>query len=60
MHPLSPALDGPRESQGPELEDHHCENHHIIINGGFPVNPSLLLHLDPFKSMGPDGVRPSC
>lgn len=60
MHPLSLPLDGPRESQCPELEEHHCENDRIIINGGFPVNPILLLCLDPFKPVGSDGIHPSC
>ncbi|KAJ7415509.1 hypothetical protein BTVI_37854 [Pitangus sulphuratus] len=45
--------DGPRVSQCSELEDHDCKND--------PVNPEivqdLLLQLDPYKSMGPDGSR---
>ncbi|KAJ7397015.1 hypothetical protein BTVI_139530 [Pitangus sulphuratus] len=38
-----------------ELEDHDCENDHL------PVEPELvwdlLLQLDPYKSMGPDGIQ---
>ncbi|KAJ7426638.1 RNA-directed DNA polymerase from mobile element jockey [Willisornis vidua] len=48
--------DGPRGSQCPELEDHHCENDQL------PVNPEtiwdLLLQLDPYKFIGPDGIHP--
>ncbi|KAJ7396261.1 rna-directed dna polymerase from mobile element jockey-like [Pitangus sulphuratus] len=48
--------DGPRKSQCPQLEDHDCENYQ------FPVKPEilwdLLLQLDPFKSMRPDGIHP--
>ena len=48
--------DGPRGSQGPELEDHDWENYQL------PVNPEivqdLLLQLDPYKSVGPDGIHP--
>ncbi|KAJ7412607.1 hypothetical protein BTVI_45938 [Pitangus sulphuratus] len=47
--------DGLRESQSPELEDHGCENYQL------PVNPEtvrdLLLQMDPYKSMGPDGIH---
>ncbi|RMC20265.1 hypothetical protein DUI87_01111 [Hirundo rustica rustica] len=47
--------DGPRESQCPELEDHDCQHDQI------PVNPELvqdlLLQLDPYKSMGPNGIH---
>ncbi|KAJ7396227.1 hypothetical protein BTVI_147035 [Pitangus sulphuratus] len=46
----------PRGSQCPELEDHDCENDQR------PVNPEivrdLLLQLDPYKTMGPDGIHP--
>ncbi|KAF4796459.1 hypothetical protein TURU_083970 [Turdus rufiventris] len=48
--------DGPRGSQCHELEDHDCQNDQI------PVNPKLvqdlLLQLDPYNSMGPDGIHP--
>ncbi|KAJ7427603.1 hypothetical protein WISP_05587 [Willisornis vidua] len=48
--------DQPRGSQCPELEDHDCENEPL------PVNPEivwdLLLQLDPYKSIGPDGIHP--
>ncbi|KAJ7418777.1 hypothetical protein BTVI_27522 [Pitangus sulphuratus] len=48
--------DGPRGSQCPELEDRDCEN------GQLPINPEteqdLLLWMDPYKSMGPDGIHP--
>ncbi|KAJ7410713.1 hypothetical protein BTVI_52818 [Pitangus sulphuratus] len=48
--------DRPRESQCPELQDHGYENYQL------PVDPEdmwdLLLQLDPYKSMGPDGVHP--
>ncbi|KAJ7411667.1 hypothetical protein BTVI_48805 [Pitangus sulphuratus] len=43
--------DGPRGSQCPELEDHDCENQ-------LPVDPELLLKLDPYKSMRLDGIHP--
>ncbi|KAJ7408520.1 RNA-directed DNA polymerase from mobile element jockey [Pitangus sulphuratus] len=43
--------DGPRGSQCPD-----CENDQL------PVNPEivwdLLLQLDPYKSIGPDGIHP--
>ncbi|RMC04164.1 hypothetical protein DUI87_18983 [Hirundo rustica rustica] len=48
--------DGPRGFQCPELEDYDCENDQL------PVNPKLvqdlLLQLDLYKSMGPDGIHP--
>ncbi|KAJ7397220.1 hypothetical protein BTVI_137436 [Pitangus sulphuratus] len=48
--------DEPGGSQWPELEDHGCENDQL------PVDPEtvqdLLIQLDPYKSMGPDGVHP--
>ncbi|KAJ7415251.1 hypothetical protein BTVI_38860 [Pitangus sulphuratus] len=47
---------GTRGSQCPELEDCDCENDQL------PVDPEivkdLLLHLDLYKSMGPDGIHP--
>ncbi|KAJ7405743.1 hypothetical protein WISP_138422 [Willisornis vidua] len=47
--------DGPRGSQWPELEGHDCENDQL------PVNPEIvqdmLLQLDPYKSMGLDGIH---
>ncbi|TRZ13636.1 hypothetical protein HGM15179_013477 [Zosterops borbonicus] len=47
---------GLRRSQHPKLEDHGSESDEI------PVDPDLvrdlLLHLDPYKSMGPDGIYP--
>ncbi|KAJ7396284.1 integrin subunit beta 8 [Pitangus sulphuratus] len=46
----------PRQSQCPELEDYDCENDQL------PVDPEivwdLLLQLDSYKSMGPDGIHP--
>ncbi|KAJ7428141.1 rna-directed dna polymerase from mobile element jockey-like [Pitangus sulphuratus] len=46
--------DGLRGSQCPELEAHVCENDKL------PVDPDvvrdLLLHLDPYKSLGPDVI----
>ncbi|KAJ7419150.1 hypothetical protein BTVI_26427 [Pitangus sulphuratus] len=48
--------DGPRGSQCPELEDHECENDQLPINPGMVRD--LLLQLDPYKSMGPAGIRP--
>ncbi|KAJ7420514.1 RNA-directed DNA polymerase from mobile element jockey [Pitangus sulphuratus] len=46
----------PRGSQCPQLEDHDCENDQL------PVNPEnvqdQLLQLDPYKSIGPDGIHP--
>ncbi|KAJ7402700.1 hypothetical protein BTVI_83974 [Pitangus sulphuratus] len=48
--------DGPRRSQCPELEDHDCKYDQL------PVNPEivldLLLQLDSYKSMDPDGIHP--
>ncbi|KAJ7411415.1 hypothetical protein BTVI_49636 [Pitangus sulphuratus] len=45
---------GPRESHCPELKDHDCKNDQL------PVKPEivqdLLLQLDPYKSMGSDGI----
>ncbi|KAJ7402309.1 rna-directed dna polymerase from mobile element jockey-like [Pitangus sulphuratus] len=40
----------------PELKDHDCKNYQL------PSDPEivqdLLLKLDPYKSMGPDGIHP--
>ncbi|KAJ7412859.1 RNA-directed DNA polymerase from mobile element jockey-like protein [Willisornis vidua] len=48
--------DGPRGSQCPELENHDCENDQV------PADPEvlcdLLLQLDPYKSMCPNGIHP--
>ncbi|KAJ7426731.1 hypothetical protein WISP_13216 [Willisornis vidua] len=48
--------EGSRGSQYSELEHHDCENDQ------FPNHPEivwdLLLQLDPYKSMGPDGIHP--
>ncbi|KAJ7407248.1 hypothetical protein BTVI_63836 [Pitangus sulphuratus] len=47
---------GPRRSQCPQLEDHDCESDQL------PANPEIeqdwLLHLDPYKSIGPDEIHP--
>ncbi|KAJ7402464.1 hypothetical protein BTVI_86145 [Pitangus sulphuratus] len=47
--------DGPRGSQCPELQDHDCTKDQL------PVDPELvwdlLRQLDPYKSMGPDGMH---
>ncbi|KAJ7400326.1 hypothetical protein BTVI_106395 [Pitangus sulphuratus] len=48
--------DGPRGSQCPELQDHDCENDHLP--GNSEIVRDLLLQLDPYKSMGPDGIHP--
>ncbi|RMC09868.1 hypothetical protein DUI87_13655 [Hirundo rustica rustica] len=48
--------DGPRESQCPELEDHDCRNDQLLDNP--EIAWDLLLQLDPYKSMGPDGIHP--
>ncbi|TRZ06616.1 hypothetical protein HGM15179_020490 [Zosterops borbonicus] len=43
------------QSQCPELKDHDCKSDQL------PVDPELvqdlLLQLDPYKSMGPDGIH---
>ncbi|TRZ07292.1 hypothetical protein HGM15179_019816, partial [Zosterops borbonicus] len=48
--------DGLWDPQSPELEDHGYENDKL------PVSPEtvqdLLLHLDSYKSMGPDEIHP--
>ncbi|KAJ7411994.1 rna-directed dna polymerase from mobile element jockey-like [Willisornis vidua] len=50
------ADDRSRRSQCPELEDHDCERDPL------PVDPEivqdLLLHLDPFRFRGLDGIHP--
>ncbi|KAJ7400347.1 rna-directed dna polymerase from mobile element jockey-like [Pitangus sulphuratus] len=48
--------DGPRGSQCPELEDHNCKNDQLTVN--LEILCNLLLQLDPYKSMWPDGIRP--
>ncbi|KAJ7404159.1 hypothetical protein WISP_147211 [Willisornis vidua] len=48
--------DGPRGSQCPELEDHDCENDELPVNPETVLN--LLLQLDHYHSMGPDGIHP--
>ncbi|KAJ7409910.1 hypothetical protein WISP_111553 [Willisornis vidua] len=46
----------PKESQCPEVEDHDCKNDQL------PDDPEmiedLLLQLDPYISMRPDGIHP--
>ncbi|KAJ7406295.1 hypothetical protein BTVI_65881 [Pitangus sulphuratus] len=48
--------DRPRRSQYSELEDHDCQNDQL------PLDPELvedlLLQLDPYKPMEPDGIHP--
>ena len=48
--------DGLWDPQSPGLEHHDCENDKL------PTSPELvwdlLLQLDPYKSMGPDGIHP--
>ncbi|GAB0184088.1 mitochondrial enolase superfamily member 1 [Grus japonensis] len=48
--------DGLWDTRCPELEDHDCGNDKL------PADPELvrdlLLHLDAYKSMGPDGIHP--
>ena len=50
------ADDGLQDPGCPELEDHDGGNDKL------PTDPErvrdLLLHMDPYKSMGPDGVHP--
>ncbi|KAJ7404802.1 hypothetical protein WISP_143578 [Willisornis vidua] len=48
--------DGPRGSQCLELEDHDCENDHLPVDHEHVQD--LLLQLDPYKSMGPEGFHP--
>lgn len=42
-----------RGSQRPELEDPGCENDKYLEFSMW----DLLLQLDPYKSMGPDGIQ---
>ncbi|KAJ7406296.1 hypothetical protein BTVI_65885 [Pitangus sulphuratus] len=48
--------DRPRRSQYSELEDHDCQNDQL------PLDPELvqdlMLQLDPYKPMEPDGIHP--
>ncbi|KAJ7414884.1 hypothetical protein BTVI_39989 [Pitangus sulphuratus] len=46
--------DGPRRSQRPELEDHDWKNDQHPVNVEIVWDP--LVQLDPYKSMGPDGI----
>ncbi|GAB0182329.1 mitochondrial enolase superfamily member 1 [Grus japonensis] len=59
LMPSSPVFntdDGLWDPSCPELEDHDCGNDKL------PADPEivqeLLLHLDAYKSMGPDGIHP--
>ncbi|KAJ7400019.1 hypothetical protein BTVI_109453 [Pitangus sulphuratus] len=45
----------PRGSQYPELEDHDCKNDQLSAD--LEIVWDLLLQLDPYKSMGPDGIH---
>ncbi|KAJ7404223.1 RNA-directed DNA polymerase from mobile element jockey-like protein [Pitangus sulphuratus] len=47
--------DRPRGSQCPELEGHDCENDQLPDDPELVWN--LLLQLDPYKSIGPDGIN---
>ncbi|KAJ7400015.1 RNA-directed DNA polymerase from mobile element jockey [Pitangus sulphuratus] len=47
--------DRPRRSQCPELEDHDCKNDQLSVDPETVWD--LLLQLDPYKSMGPDGIH---
>lgn len=47
--------DGLRRSQHPELEDCDCENDKLLVNPDSVRD--LLLQLDPYKSMGCDGIK---
>ncbi|KAJ7424113.1 hypothetical protein WISP_30535 [Willisornis vidua] len=47
--------DGSREFQCPELEDDDCEKHQLSADPELVWD--LLLQLDPYKSMGPDGIH---
>ncbi|KAJ7418828.1 hypothetical protein WISP_57464 [Willisornis vidua] len=40
----------------PELEDHACENDQLPVNS--VILQDLLVKLEPYKSMGPDGIHP--
>ncbi|KAJ7409691.1 Glucagon-like peptide 1 receptor [Willisornis vidua] len=46
--------DGPRRSQCPELEDHDCKNYQLHSDTVL----DLQFQLDPYKSVGPDGIHP--
>ncbi|TRZ22778.1 hypothetical protein HGM15179_004294 [Zosterops borbonicus] len=55
--PLLPRPDeGQRGSQNPEVVDHDCENDHLSVDS--EIVQDLLPQLDPYKSMGPDGINP--
>ncbi|KAJ7416897.1 hypothetical protein BTVI_34328 [Pitangus sulphuratus] len=47
---------GPRGFQCLELEGHDCENDQLSVKP--EIVQDLLLQLDPYKSMGPDGIHP--
>lgn len=49
-------VDGPRVSQCPELENHGCKSHQLPVDPGIVWD--LLIQLDPYKSMEPDGIHP--
>ncbi|KAJ7421823.1 hypothetical protein WISP_41053 [Willisornis vidua] len=48
--------DEPRGSQCSDLEDHDCENDQTQQTE--EMVRDLLLQLDPYKSLGPDGIHP--
>uniref|UniRef100_A0A8B9ZNN1 Reverse transcriptase domain-containing protein n=2 Tax=Anas TaxID=8835 RepID=A0A8B9ZNN1_9AVES len=50
------ADDGLWDPGCPELEDHNSENDKLLTNPEHVRD--LLLHLDPYKSMGLDGIHP--
>ncbi|KAJ7414954.1 RNA-directed DNA polymerase from mobile element jockey-like [Pitangus sulphuratus] len=45
-----------RVSQCPELEDHNCKNDQLPVDSA--IVQDLLLQMDPYRSMGPDGIHP--
>ncbi|KAJ7411646.1 rna-directed dna polymerase from mobile element jockey-like [Pitangus sulphuratus] len=47
--------DEPRGSQCPELRDCACENDQLPVNS--EILQDLLLQLDPYRSMRPDGIQ---
>ena len=47
--------DRPRGSQCPVLEDHDCVNDQLTVDP--EIVWDLLLQLDPYKSMRPDGIH---
>lgn len=47
--------DAPRSSQSPELKDHNYNDGQIPTDS--EIVPYLLLQLDPYKSIGPDGIH---